>query len=166
MARKLIGVLTTPQPPIFRIGVTGVIVSYVQIMTNFVLQGSVTIAQLGAEFMMNSLSGLLTSTERSLSHTALVPTAANTGRFFGAYVTLTLGDGMDSWGYAYELLDPNGYSMAAGQEAAARYIRAAFEIMIQNNLQEGFFVLARQALPRQTGPQAVILGLWITITSR
>jgi len=114
---------------------------------------------------MNSLSSLLTSAERSFSHTALVPTAASRGRFFGAYVTLTLGDGMDSWGYAFELLDPYGYSMSSGQTAAVRYIQAAFDMMIQNNLQEGFFVFTRQAIPTQTTVHAVIMWIWISITT-
>ena len=130
----------------------------------------VTPSQLGSDAVINSLPGLVTSVADRFDYMALTPTFAFSGRVFAAYVSLFLPPGIDSWGSAFELLDPTGYNMQNGQANVANMIGGVFNHMIQQNYAQGVYHFTRAVLqnPPQAivnPPEAIVLTLWIGIVT-
>jgi hypothetical protein len=125
-------------------------------------------ATLGQDVVINNLPAMLTSLAPSFSYAAMSPVLATAGCVFTVYTRLLRAPGVVSWGDAYELLDPTGYSMQNGQAAVAQLIQRAFNYMITQNYGEGMFHLTREVFTDPPAvilypPRAVILTLWISI---
>ena len=136
----------------------------------FLRLSGVTASQLGSDALINSLPGLVTSRADRFDYMALSPTFAYTGRVFAAYATLFLPPGIDSWGYAFELMDPTGYSMQNGQANVANMIGAVLDYMILQNYAVGVYHFTRAVLQNppqaiQNPPEAIVLTLMIGIVT-
>ena len=130
----------------------------------------VTASQLGSDAVVNALPGLVTTTLERFDYMALSPTFAFQGRVFAAYTSLYLAPGINSWGEAYELLDPYGYNMQNGQTNVETIIRSVFDHMIAQNYAQGIYHLTRAVLQNPPAgmanpPTAIILTLWVGIVT-
>lgn len=125
-------------------------------------------ALLGSEQLVASLAGMVTSVSARNDQISFSPTFAATGRVFATYVTMQLGMGIDSWADAYMLLDPNGFDQSSGQANVGNMIQVLLQYMIDRNHGQSYFEFTRQvlqAVPTVANTQAIIISMWVSITS-